>query len=108
MDTAARYDALGKLVGSGVMAPNEARKRERLKPVAGGDSPYLQQQNYSLAALAKRDALTDPFGPRANPSPVPPALPAPAAGPAGMDEAQAAAKAAELLDYIAKGLACST
>jgi len=29
--------------------------------VAGGESPYLQQQNFSLAALAKRDAKLDPF-----------------------------------------------
>lgn len=61
MDTAARYEALGKLVASGVMSPNEARATEGLGPVPGGESPYLQQQNYSLAALAKRDALPDPF-----------------------------------------------
>ncbi len=30
-------------------------------PVDGGDSPLAQQQNYSLAALAKRDASADPF-----------------------------------------------
>jgi phage portal protein BeeE len=33
-----------------------------LPPVAGGDSPYMQQQNYSLEALAKRDTQEDPFG----------------------------------------------
>jgi phage portal protein BeeE len=32
-----------------------------MKPVDGGDTPYLQQQNYSLSALNKRDALEDPF-----------------------------------------------
>ncbi len=36
-----------------------------LPPVAGGDSPMLQQQNFSLAALAKRDAKEDPFTPGA-------------------------------------------
>ena len=41
--------------------PNEARAEIGLQPVAGGDTPYLQQQNYSLAALAKRDAKDDPF-----------------------------------------------
>jgi hypothetical protein len=30
--------------------------------VSGGESPYLQQQNYSLAALNKRDTGEDPFG----------------------------------------------
>jgi FtsZ-binding cell division protein ZapB len=43
------------------MAPNEARFKENLPSVVGGDSCYLQQQNYSLEALAKRDAQQDPF-----------------------------------------------
>lgn len=62
MDTAARYEAKNKAVGGGWMSPNEARKGENLPPVEGGDSPMIQQQNYSLAALAKRDAMEDPFG----------------------------------------------
>lgn len=74
MDTAARYEAKGKAIGGGWMAPNEARRGENLKPVPGGESPYLQQQNYSLAALAKRDALQDPFG---RPAPAAPAAPEP-------------------------------
>lgn len=61
----------------GIKAPNESRKRLNLKPVAGGNSPMLQQQNFSLEALAKRDAKDDPFGsPKA-----PPAAPAPADNP---------------------------
>lgn len=74
MDTAARYDAKNKAVGGGWMSPNEARRGENLPPVQGGESPMIQQQNYSLAALARRDALDDPFNPR---PPAPPALPAP-------------------------------
>ena len=62
MDPAARFDAYQKAIGSAVKAPNEVRREENLPPVEGGDSPYLQQQNFSLAALAKRDALADPFG----------------------------------------------
>ena len=31
-------------------------------PVEGGDTPYLQQQNFALAALAKRDGTANPFG----------------------------------------------
>lgn len=61
MDTAARFSALANAVNGGWLAPNEARRRENLPPVDGGDSPYLQQQNYSLSALAKRDASADPF-----------------------------------------------
>ena len=48
-------------VRAGIKKPNEARKRRNLPPVKGGDSCYLQQQNYSLEALAKRDAQDDPF-----------------------------------------------
>lgn len=48
----------------GFMTPNEARARMNpaLPPIEGGDTTYLQQQWFSLAALAKRDALDDPFG----------------------------------------------
>lgn len=71
MDTAARYDAKNKAVGGGWMSPNEARHSENLKPVSGGESPYLQQQNYSLEALAKRDTQPDPFGLAKPPAPPP-------------------------------------
>jgi phage portal protein BeeE len=47
---------------SGVISPNEARFKENYPPVPGGESPMVQEQNYSLAALAKRDALDNPFG----------------------------------------------
>ena len=63
MDSAAKIDMLGKAVGGGFMKPDEARGKLRLDPVPGGDAVYLQQQNYSLAALARRDAQADPFGP---------------------------------------------
>lgn len=71
MDTVSLYDANNKAVGGGWMAPDEARYKANLHKVTGGATPYLQQQNYSLAALAKRDALEDPFGK------TPPALPTP-------------------------------
>lgn len=61
MDTAARMAAHSAGVGAGVVTPNEARAEEGLPPVPGGDTPYLQVQNYALSALAKRDAKEDPF-----------------------------------------------
>lgn len=54
MDTIARFDAYGKAIGAGWMMPNEARQREGMAPVEGGDTCYMQQQNYALAALAHR------------------------------------------------------
>lgn len=61
MDSATQIDILTKAVGGALMKPDEARARRNLPPVPGGDSVYMQQQNYSLAALAKRDAKEDPF-----------------------------------------------
>jgi len=76
MDTSTQYKTYGEGVNRGIMTPNEARGKLNLKPVPGGDNPYLQQQNYSLEALAKRDAKPDPF---AGPKPAePPAAPPPA------------------------------
>jgi len=84
MDTTAQVAAIRDAVGAGVMAPNEGRARLDLRPVEGGKSPYLQQQNFSLEALAKRDAQADPFAPNT------PALAPPADKPA--DTAPDAAK----------------
>ena len=71
MDTATLVTTIKDAVGAGVMAPNEGRAKFDLKPVTGGESPYLQQQNYSLEALAKRDAQADPFAPASPPKPPP-------------------------------------
>jgi HK97 family phage portal protein len=61
MDQATQVEVLGKAVGAGIMAPDEARQKLDLKPVPGGKSPYLQQQNYSLEDLARRSQKPDPF-----------------------------------------------
>jgi HK97 family phage portal protein len=71
MDTTTKTAAAKDGVSAGCLSPNEARKRYfDLGPVEGGDTPYLQQQEFSLAALAKRDAA-DPFVTPA-PAPTPP------------------------------------
>lgn len=56
MDPVQRAERTDKLVKAGVMAPNEGRRIENLPPVAGGNEPYLQQQNYPLSQLAKQPA----------------------------------------------------
>lgn len=95
MDSVTQMQALKEGISAGIMSPNEARRRLDLKKVDGGETPYLQQQNYSLAALAKRDAQEDPFG-----SPTPPTPPADDG--AANDNAEAEARAA--LVEIYKGL----
>jgi HK97 family phage portal protein len=61
MDSRTLIETLKEGVSSGIVAPNEARKKLNYAPTTGGDSPYLQQQNFNLEALAKRDAQEDPF-----------------------------------------------
>lgn len=84
---------LKEAVGAGIMAPNEARRRLNLKPVAGGETPYLQQQNFGLQALAERDA-DKPF---AKPEPTP--------APQPTNDNEADLQAAKALAVITKGLA---
>jgi len=84
MDTATKTKAAGDAIGSGGMSPDEARKKYfGLGPVKGGDTPYMQQQYFSLAALAQRDATN----PLAQPPPPPPAPkePPPSNGEDGTD-----------------------
>lgn len=77
MDTATMIKAEADAVGAGIKAPNESRRRLNLRPVKGGDSPYLQQQNYSLGALDRRDS--------ASPAPTS-AAPAPSASAAAPED----------------------
>jgi HK97 family phage portal protein len=68
MDSLAQMEVLEK--GRNYLTPNEGRQRLNLPETEGGNVVLRQQQDYSLAALAKRDAAEDPFG-TANPAPVP-------------------------------------
>jgi HK97 family phage portal protein len=83
MDSVTQITAIRDAIGAGVLAPNEGREKLDLKPVKGGESPYLQEQNFSLAALAKRDAQADPWASK---------TPAPAPAPPAANDAMAPAK----------------
>lgn len=61
MDTKTLTEVEGAKVKAGFGKPNESRRKFDLPPVPGGNTPYMQQQNYSLSALDARD--------RANPAP---------------------------------------
>lgn len=97
MDQTAQMEMLEKGVTGGIFAPNEARRRLNLKPLTGGDTVYLQQQQFSLEALAKRDARPDPFAKSDS-------APAPSPAPAMAEDDKAARAVAKLLETIEKGL----
>ena len=90
LDVTTKTKAANDAIGAGAMTPNEARfKYFGLGPVPGGDTPYLQQQMYSLAALAERDS-DSPFS---KPTPAPPAIP-----PGSPTEEDVAAAVGDLAD----------
>lgn len=102
MDTETRIKAITEAIKGSLMAINEGRKKFGYKPLPGGDSVYMQQQNYSLEALVKRDSKADPFakdsaGTGTNP-------PSTIAEP---DDVPSVTEAKDLLDYIRKGLECT-
>lgn len=69
MDKAAQIEMLSKGVGAAIFTPNETRQRLNLGPKTGGDELYLQEQNFSLPALAKRDQKPDPWASAPAPAP---------------------------------------
>jgi HK97 family phage portal protein len=72
MDSATLYKTLGEGIKGSILKPNEARRKLGFGPVEGGDAVLAQQQDFSLAALAERDA-NDPFSkPEAGPPATPP------------------------------------
>lgn len=48
MDEAKRAEVATKLVGGGIETPNEGRLRFNREPLEGGDTVYMQQQDYPL------------------------------------------------------------
>jgi hypothetical protein len=71
LDMTTRSTVAEKSVHGGVLSPDEARaKYYGVGAVAGGDTPYMQQQMFSLRALSIRDQ-NDPFS---KPAPSAPAV----------------------------------
>lgn len=54
MDTATMYKTLAEGVRGGFLAPNEARRKVDLVPLEGGDTVYLQHQDYPIDKLYNR------------------------------------------------------
>jgi HK97 family phage portal protein len=70
MDTASQVTTLAAAVGGSLLKVNEARKKLDQKPTPGGDTIWMQQQNFSLEALAERDR-NNPFAKAPSPEPTP-------------------------------------
>ncbi|WP_291370113.1 MULTISPECIES: phage portal protein [unclassified Acinetobacter] len=66
MDKETKMGIQERGVKASIFTPNEARQQFNLEPLVGGDTVYMQQQNYSLEALSKRDQTDDPFNTSAN------------------------------------------
>jgi HK97 family phage portal protein len=89
MDSLTQVDVLTKSTKGGLMKPNEARLKLNLPKVDGGDAVYMQVQDTSLAALARRDKKDPAQTPNGMtpgdqappPAPAPPAAPASAPAP---------------------------
>ncbi len=93
MDTAAQVETLIKEVQGSIATIDEARLVRNRRPVEGGGTIWMQQQNYSLEALVERDSqspLLDPGpNPQKSPSSTEPAVTSPLPADA-MDEEIAA------------------
>lgn len=71
MDSVTQMDVLDK--GKGKITVNEMRAKIGYKPVEGGDTVYLQEQDHSLVWLSRRDAqpIEEPKAPAADVSAAP-------------------------------------
>jgi HK97 family phage portal protein len=76
MDTPTRVKTYSEAV-KGILSADEVRQELGYVDTPGGNAVLSQQQNFSLPALAKRDAKDDPFAT----APKPAAAPAPQAEP---------------------------
>jgi len=68
MDSGSQMSFLKEGIGAAILSPNEARAELGYAAVSGGESPMIQQQNFSLAAIAKRDGSADPFAKTSSPT----------------------------------------
>jgi HK97 family phage portal protein len=94
MDSITQMDVLDK--SKGKLTVNEQRKRLDLKPVEGGNTVYLQEQDHSLEWLSRRDA---------QPIDAPPPVEPPAETNEEHQQAEARAFVAEAALAFQKGLA---
>lgn len=95
MDPATNADVLSKLVGGSVLTINAARRAINEPPLEGGDTVYMQQQDFPLDQVR-----LNKLPPSASPAPNP--APAPESAPNEITEDEQRAFA----DYLQKELEC--
>lgn len=100
MDPATQAEVLSKLVGYKTI--NEGRRDLNLPPLTGGDTVYMQQQDFPLDQVRENKIVS--AAPPA-PAPTPTSAPAPEP-PAGDSKEITAEEVSALLEHIKKGLAC--
>lgn len=69
MDEGKRAEVATMLVGGGIETPNEGRMRFNRGPLTGGDTVYMQQQDYPLDQVAQ-NKITEPKPPEPEQIPV--------------------------------------
>lgn len=71
MDTEKRATVWGKMVGDSVATPNEARREFGLIPLEGGDTVYMQQQDFPLDQVRLNKIEQAPeVAPPSDPAPI--------------------------------------
>lgn len=86
MDMGAQITALGSAVDKAIMTNNEARKKLNLPPLVGGDTVYMQQQDFAIEDLAKRSQQGNPFDTGSDAATTPEPADEPPADPAVAEE----------------------
>lgn len=70
MDQGKRAEVWGKLVNDGIATPNNARKPFNLPPLVGGDTVYMQQQDFPLDQVRlNKIEPSEPVTPEPEPEP---------------------------------------
>lgn len=99
MDPATQAEVLSKLVSGSIYTINAARRAINEPPLEGGDTVYMQQQDFPLDQVR-----LNKLPPAASLAPTPPPTDAPA--PAAAEEAVSEEELRALADYIEKELEC--
>lgn len=86
MDEKSQIETLGAGVDKSLLAINDGRARLNLKPLAGGDTIYMQQQDFPLDQV--RDNKLPSNSPAPAPAPAEPPAPSPVDPNAAADEAK--------------------